>query len=326
MWQKILFGFIIAGVSISYFVFLMSSLKPESLREENDPGHPLQVVASFFPYAEFARAVAGGSALVTTLVPSGVEPHDFEPTPRDMEKLYQADVVILNGAGIDAWAEKLMPELERRGVRIVRMVDFMDPLSAHKESRESEISDGDEYDDHEESGLDPHFWLDPVLAEIQIQRIEEAFSEVNPAHQAQYESRREEVIEALHALDQEYVSGLRTCRLRTVVTAHDAFTYLAKRYTLEVVSIAGLSPNAEPSPGRLVEITRLVRERDIRYIFFETLSSPKLSETLAREAGIGTLVFNPIEGGMIREDGSSETYFNLMRQNLTQLRTALECL
>lgn len=117
-----------------------------------------------------------------------------------------------------------------------------------------------------------------------------------------------------------------TCRLRTVVTAHNAFTYLAKRYTLEVVSIAGLSPHTEPSPGRLAEITRLVRERGIRYIFFETLSSPELSETLAREAGVGTLVFNPIEGGMIGEDGLPETYLGLMRQNLIHLRRALECL
>lgn len=326
MWYRIFFGLIIVGAGIWGFAFLVSFLRPESPRGENDPGHSLQVVASFFPYAEFARAVAGETASVTTLVPSGVEPHDFEPTPRDMEKLYRADVVILNGAGIDAWAEKLMPELARRGIRTVRMADFVDLLPVREESHESGMSEGDAHGAHEESGLDPHFWLDPILAEIQIQRIAAAFSEVDPAHQAQYESRREEVIGALRALDREYVSGLRTCRLRTVVTAHDAFTYLAKRYTLEVVSIAGLSPNAEPSPGRLVEIVRLVRERDIQYIFFETLSSPKLSETLAREAGVGTLVFNPIEGGMTGEDGSSETYFILMRQNLTHLRTALECL
>ena len=326
MWHRILFGLIIAGVGIWSFAFLMSSLKPESPRGENDPGHSLQVVASFFPYAEFARAVGGEAVSVTTLVPSGVEPHDFEPTPRDMEKLYRADVVILNGAGIDAWAEKLVPELARRGIRVVRMTDFMDPLPVTEESYEPGVSEDDAHDAHEESGLDPHFWLDPVLAETQIERIAEAFSETDPIHRTQYESRKETAVEALRSLDQEYVSGLRTCRLRTVVTAHDAFTYLAKRYTLEVVSIAGLSPNAEPSPGRMVEIIRLVRERDIRYIFFETLSSPKLSETLAREAGIGTLVFNPIEGGMIGEDGSPETYFGLMRQNLTHLRTALECL
>lgn len=324
MWNRIFFGLIIAGVGIWSFAFLMSSLKPESPRRENDPGHSLQVVASFFPYAEFARAVGGEAVSVTTLVPSGIEPHDFEPTPRDMEKLYRADVVILNGAGIDAWAEKLVPELTKHGVRVMRMADSLDSLLVQDEGHAAEVVGSDIHGAL--ISADPHFWLDPVLAEMQVSRIMGVFSEVDPIHQSQYASRGSSFIEELHALDREYDSGLRTCRLRTVVTAHNAFTYLAKRYTLEVVSIAGLSPHTEPSPGRLAEITRLVRERGIRYIFFETLSSPELAETLAREAGVGTLVFNPIEGGMIGEDGLPETYLGLMRQNLIHLRRALECL
>ena len=324
MWHRILFGLIIAGVGIWSLAFLMSSLKPESPRRENDPGHSLQVVVSFFPYAEFARAVGGEAVSVTTLVPSGIEPHDFEPTPRDMEKLYRADVVILNGAGIDVWAEKLVPELTKHGVRVMRMADSLDSLLVQDEGHAAEVAGSDIHGAL--ISADPHFWLDPVLAEMQVNRIMGVFSEVDPIHQSQYASRGSSFIEELHALDREYDSGLRTCRLRTVVTAHNAFTYLAKRYTLEVVSIAGLSPHTEPSPGRLAEITRLVRERGIRYIFFETLSSPELSETLAREAGVGTLVFNPIEGGMIGEDGLPETYLGLMRQNLIHLRRALECL
>lgn len=324
MWNRIFFGLIIAGVGLWSFAFLMSSLKSESPRGENDPGHSLQVVASFFPYAEFARAVGGEAVSVMTLVPSGIEPHDFEPTPRDMEKLYRADVVILNGAGIDAWAEKLVPELTKHGVRVMRMADSLDSLLVQDEGHAAEVTGSDIHGAL--ISADPHFWLDPVLAEMQVGRIMGVFSEVDPIHQSQYASRGSSFIEELHALDREYDSGLRTCRLRTVVTAHNAFTYLAKRYTLEVVSIAGLSPHTEPSPGRLAEITRLVRERGIRYIFFETLSSPELSETIAREAGVGTLVFNPIEGGMIGEDGLPETYLGLMRQNLIHLRRALECL
>lgn len=321
--KRIIFGFVGVGIVVACLIFTFSFFGLIPSRTQDDTERSLRVVASFFPYAEFARAVAGETASVTTLVPSGVEPHDFEPTPRDMERLYQADIVIMNGAGIDAWAEKLAPELENHGVRVVRMADSIDLLPVKGEGHESESAK----DDAQEASVpDPHFWLDPVLAETQVRQIAEVFSETDPAHQSQYASRGDALIEELRALNQEYDSGLRTCRLRTVVTAHDAFTYLAKRYTLEVVSIAGLSPNAEPSPGRLVEIARLVRERDIRYIFFETLSSPELSETLARETGIGTLVFNPIEGGGIGEDGFPETYLGLMRQNLTHLRTALECL
>lgn len=268
----------------------------------------LQVVASFFPYAEFARAVASDIADVSELVPAGVEPHDFEPTPRDIEKLYKADIVIINGAGIDAWAEKLTPALERQGVRVVRMADGMSLLPG------------------EEGQTDPHFWLDPVLAQDQVRRISEAFIEKDSSHADEYRVRSQEYMEELAKVDQAYRDGLSQCRLQSIVTSHDAFTYLAKRYTLEVISIAGLSPSAEPSPKHLAEIARSAEEHHIRYIFFETLASPKLAETLAREVGAQTLVFNPIEGSIPRSDGSRASYIDLMTENLNNLRTALECL
>ncbi len=312
-------------VLVCLIFFIFSFWQTDTSYTEGTQREPLRVVASFFPYAEFARGVAGDNTSITTLVPAGVEPHDFEPSPRDIEKLYQADVVIINGAGIDAWAEKLAPELTRRGVHVVRMADTVDLLPG-QDGHHDESLEGVEEDNHESSAFDPHFWLDPVLAEMQVNRIKEAFIEVDPANQAQYESHWAATTQELRSLDQEYASGLRQCRLRSVVTAHDAFTYLAKRYTLEVISIAGLSPNSEPSPKRLVEIARIVREQNIRYIFFETLSSPKLSQTLARETGVETLVFNPIEGGMIGVNGVPETYFTIMRENLDHLRRALECL
>ncbi len=326
MKQKMIFGLVgviaITGCLIFSFFFWKTSV-PESLNTE---GHSFRVVASFFPYAEFAREIAQENASIITLVPSGVEPHDFEPTPRDIEKLYQADVVIINGAGIDAWAEKLSPELIRRGIRVVRMADTVDLLPSQNEQSDDTVSGEGNVGGHDESTFDPHFWLDPVLAKIQVQRIIETFSEADPVHKEQYESHGAAMSQELQSLHEEYTSGLHECRLRSVITSHDAFTYLAKRYTLEVISIAGLSPNTEPSPKRLVEIANVVRERNIGYIFFETLSSPKLSQTLARETGVETLVFNPIEGGMMDENGVSETYFSLMRQNLNHLRIALECL
>ena len=320
MRKNILFALVGIGVIGTCLVFVTSFFVTNESQKQDAPKNSLRVVASFFPYAEFARGVAGEDASIVTLVPSGVEPHDFEPTPRDIEKLYRADVVIINGAGIDALAEKLIPEITKRGVRVLRMSDNL-----HLPSIQDAPSDGSS-EVSQESALDPHFWLDPVLAEIQVKKIMEVFLEIDPAHQEQYKSRGMAIIQELQLLDQEYTSGLQNCHLRSVVTAHDAFTYLAKRYSLDVISIAGLSPNAEPSPKRLIEITQLVREQNIKYIFFETLSSPKLSETLARESGIGTLVFNPIESGMIREDGHTETYFSLMRENLAHLRIALECL
>lgn len=338
MSHKMRWVWAIVAIGELALLLLALSFQETAVPHGEEPGEPrLQVIASFFPYAQLAQGVAGDSADVTTLVPAGVEPHDFEPTPRDIEKLYQADVFILNGAGIDAWAEKLAPDLTKRGVRVVRMADLIHLMPAqsehgqtHAEEQENEHAEetGEQHEEegHETLVFDPHFWLDPVLAIAQVEHLSQVFSEVDPEHERAYRARGAETKAELEALHEEYTAGLRSCRLRTVVTAHDAFTYLAKRYTLEVVSIAGLSPNAEPSPKRLVEIATLVRKENIKYIFFETLSSPELSQTLARETGVETLVFHPIEGAVMGENGLPETYFSLMRQNLTHLRIALECL
>lgn len=284
----------------------------------------LQIVVSFFPYGEFARAVVGDRATVSELVPSGVEPHDFEPTPRDIERMYRADIVIINGAGIDAWAEKVARELPERGVRVIRMADGIELLSASEEEHEEENQEIS----HEESEIhsaDPHFWLDPVLAQSQVRTIARVVGEQDGQYRDFYQARAEVFALELGRLDQEYQTGLSQCRLRTIVTSHDAFAYLAKRYLLETVSIAGLSPDAEPSSQRLAEIARETSRLGVKFIFFETLSSPKLAQTLAGELGIGTLVFDPIEGSPV-VDGARATYTELMRSNLRNLEVALECL
>lgn len=279
----------------------------------------LQIVVSFFPYGEFARAVAGDRATVSELVPSGVEPHDFEPTPRDIERMYRADIVIINGAGIDAWAEKVALELPE-SVRVIRMADSIELLSAGAEER-GEVS----LETSGDRAADPHFWLDPILAESQVRAIAQAIGELDTKHRDFYRARGEIFIGELGRLDQEYQAGLRQCRLRTIVTSHDAFAYLAKRYLLETVSIASLSPDAEPSSQRLAEVARETSRLGVRFIFFETLSSPKLARTLSGELGVGTLVFDPIEGSPV-VDGARATYTELMRSNLHNLRVALECL
>ena len=153
MRKNILFALVGIGVIGTCLVFVTSFFVTNESQKQDAPKNSLRVVASFFPYAEFARGVAGEDASIVTLVPSGVEPHDFEPTPRDIEKLYRADVVIINGAGIDAWAEKLIPEITKRGVRVLRMSDNL-----HLPSIQDAPSDGSS-EVSQESALDPHFWL-----------------------------------------------------------------------------------------------------------------------------------------------------------------------
>lgn len=297
---------------------MQKSMQEKSLTNKQD----ISVVATFYPLADFARNVGGDFVDVVTVVPAGIEPHDYEPTPRDILKAYEADIFLINGAGFDAWAEKIRGELESRGVKVIQMSDLVTLLpGSHEEHEEAEEHE----EEHEESVFDPHFWLDPLLVEKQIQAITQALSERDPLHQAEYASQSSAYLMKLQTLDDAYRSSLATCRLDTVVTSHNAFAYLAKRYGFKTISVAGLSPEAEASPRRLAEIASIVREKGIRHIFFETLVSPKVADTLAQEVGAQTLVFNPLEGLTEEERLAGVDYLAIMKTNLDNLVIALQC-
>lgn len=288
---------IVAGaVALAAAGFFFASGQPVA------PSGGVRVVASFYPLAEFARQVGGDRVKVVNLTPAGVEPHDFEPSPRDIATVYGANLLILNGAGFDAWAERLRSDMEARGVRVLDMARAMNTFSP-----------------------DPHFWLDPVFAAREVEAIRDVLIEINPVDAEGYRARAEGYLAELAALDRAYRDGLASCAQKEIVTSHAAFGYLAKRYNMIMVSIAGLSPEEEPSPRKLAEVSTLVRERGIRYIFTETLASPKLAQTITDETGAGILVFNPLEGLTEEEINSGENYISIMKANLKNLRRALLC-
>jgi zinc transport system substrate-binding protein len=260
------------------------------------------VVASVYPLYEFARAVAGDRAEVVALVPPGVEPHDWEPAPQDVVRIHKAKLFVYNGAGLEPWVEKLSRELGARGTLSVRATERV-PLR----------------------GADPHVWLDPLRAQTQVESIRAGLTRIDPAATAAYAAQGQAYLARLAALDARFTEGLRRCARRDVVTTHAAFGYLTARYGLTQVPIQGLAPEAEPSPADLVRLVKLARERNVRYVFFETLVSAKLAETLAREVGAKTLVLNPIEGLTREEQAAGKTYLSLMEDNLRNLRTALDC-
>lgn len=274
----------------------------------------VQVVASFYPLAEFTRHVGGNLVNVATVVPAGSEPHEYEPTPQELAQVYKAAVFIYNGSGVDPWAERIAPELKQKGIRVINMSDTVPLLSAP-------VVEGEE----PESQFDPHFWLNPVLVQKQVEVIRDTLVAVDPAHASAYKAQSDVYREQLQKLDQDYRSGLASCTRRDIVTSHAAFGYLAKQYNLSVINITGISPEEEPSARALSEIAQLAREKNIQYIFFETLVSPKLAQTVASEIGAKTLVFNPLEGLTDEEQQAGKDYLSLMRDNLQNLRTALEC-
>lgn len=253
-----------------------------------------EVVAGFYPLAFAAQAVGGDDVEVTDLTPAGAEPHDLELSVRDVERIRSADVILYLGGGFQPALEDAV---ESAGVRAVDLLEGV------------ELRDGDD-------GLDPHVWLDPLRFAAIAERV---------GAELGAEREGEELAVRLRTLDREYELGLARCDRRELVTAHDAFGYLAERYGLEVVPIAGLSPEAEPSPRDLERVARLVRDRGVTTVFVEPLISPEVAETVAREADAETLVLDPLESLTPEELERGDDYFSVMRVNLEALREGLGC-
>jgi zinc transport system substrate-binding protein len=281
------------------------------------------VVTTFYPLYEFTRQVAGEHAEVVSLVPSGTEPHDWEPAPQDLVRLQRARVFVYNGAGLEPWADRLLPELKKRGAVTVRTTEGMTL------ARSGDAGHGHEHSDAKgkaaQSAVDPHVWVDPVRAQAQVEAVRAGLAKADPDHATAYAANAQAYKAKLAALHQAFAAGLKRCARRDVVTTHVAFGYLTRRYGLHNYAIHGLAPEAEPSPGALADLARLAKQKKVTHVFFETLVSPKLAETLAREIGAGTLVLNPIEGLTSEEQAAGKTYLSLMEENLKNLRTALDC-
>lgn len=280
----------------------------------------LKVTASFYPLAHFSEKAGGQNIEVFMITPPGADSHDFEPTPRDIRRIRKSDLFIYNGAGLDPWAEKIEPTLRESGVKTLGMASKFTLLSAEKE-------DGHDIDrhGHGEGAFDPHIWLDPLMAAEQTTLIGEALATADPANASAYKTLSSRYAGELKALHEEFSSDLSKCATKDLVVAHDAFGYLGRRYGLNVIAVTGVFSGEEPSPRRIAEIIKIVRERSIKYIFFEPLTSPKIASTIANETGAEVLELNPLEGLTKDEEAKGADYASIMRANLANLRKALQC-
>ncbi len=273
-------------------------------------GQKIQVVASFYPLYYFASQIGGDKAEVANITPSGGEPHDYEPTAGDLIEIENSRLLIINGFGLEAWGDDIKKNLDPAKTALVTASDG---IISHQLTEEGETM------------IDPHVWLSPELAKTIVDNIAAGFIKVDPANELYYQNNATQLKNKLDQLDAAYRTGLKNCQLKDIVTSHAAFGYLAQAYGLNQIAIAGLSPDAEPSPAQLADIVKQARADNIKYIFFESLVSPKLSQTIATEIGAQTLVFNPLEGLTKDELAGGQDYFTEMQNNLTNLETALQC-
>jgi zinc transport system substrate-binding protein len=265
----------------------------------------LRVVTAFYPLRFLSARIGGDAVTVSDLTKPGAEPHDIELSPRQVGSISDAALVV--------YLKGFQPAVDQ-AVRLEakdRAFDAGAAVSLLPYSQEDEAA----------HGRDPHVWLDPVRYSTIAGDIGARLQHTDPAHAAGYAARTTAVQAELHTLDTEFAAGLRSCSRHEIVTSHAAFHYLADRYGLTEIGITGISPEAEPSPGRLAAVADQARSAGATTIFFETLVSPKVAETLAREIGARAAVLDPLEG--VTEPGAD--YFTVMRANLAALTLALGC-
>lgn len=294
---------IIGIIVIAVIGWLVAPVKPSlSPLASPDELAPLPVTASFYPLAEFVKHVGQEKVTVTNLTPTGAEPHDFDPSPQDIIHLQNSRLFIYNGVGLESWVDRVLPDLQSRAVILVKASTGIEVLPA-----------------------DPHIWLDPALSVAEVETIKNGFIQADPANKNFYQANAAHYQQQLQQLDQEFSQGLAHCESKDIISSHAALGYIARHYGLNMVPIAGLSPDEEPSPQRLAEIARFAKQHNVHYIFFETLVSPRLAQTIANEVGAQTIVFNPLEGLTGEELAQGKDYISVQKENLANLKIALAC-
>lgn len=275
----------------------------------NTSGGRISVVTSFYPMYDFATKIGGEKVSVVNLTPAGTEPHDWEPSSTDMVTLEKADIFIYNGAGMEHWVDSVLSSLSNKDLITVEAAKGITLLKS---------SGADQSESY-----DPHVWLDPQNAKIQMQTILDAFIQADPANKEYYKANFDKYAGELDKLDEEFTAALSGLPQKNIVVAHDAFGYLCNAYGLTQVPIEGLSADSEPDAARMSEIIDFVKANDVKVIFFEELVSPKVAKAIAEETGSTTAVLNPLEGITEEQQAAGEDYFSVMRANLTALVDAL---
>ena len=270
------------------------------------------VTAAFFPLAAAVAQVGGSLVKVTNLTPAGVEPHDIELNTQQAESVLDADLAVMVGNGFQPQVEDIAADRSGPTLNVLKAL----PINAS----DKKVEEGDA------TALDPHVWLDPVLYQSVVDAIASALSKVDPNHAADYTANAVAYNAKLATLNTEYETGLANCSRQLLVTAHEAFGWLTQRYGLTPEGIAGISPDAEPNPQRLADLTDLVEKKGVTTIYTEDLVSPKVSRTLAREAGgLKTATLNPLEGLTAKQIKAGATYISEMQDNLQAIQKGLGC-
>lgn len=273
----------------------------------------INVVTSFYTMQDFAYKVGGDKINVINLVPSGTEPHDWEPKAKDITKLKNADVFVYNGAGMENWVTKVLASANNKDLVVVEATKGISLSEGHDDSEKNE----------DKENIDPHVWLNPKNAIKQLESIKNSFVSVDAENKDFYEANYKKYSDEISRLDKDFKDAVATFKRKDIVVAHAAFGYLCEAYGLNQVAIEGLNAESEPTAARMAEISKFAKENNVKTIFFEELVSPKVAKAIAKEVGAQTDMLNPLEGLTDEAIAKGKEYISVMRDNLEALKKAL---
>lgn len=315
MKNKKIMGFSILLLSI-LFVVAGCGNKQETAKTDK-----LQVVTTFYPMYDFTKNVVGDNGEVSVLMKAGTEPHDYEPSAKDIAKIADSDVFVYNSEEMETWVGSVLKNIDTKKTVVI---DASKEIKLLEGSHEEEDEDHDHDHEGHSHAHDPHVWLDPVLAKEEVNAIKEGLIQADKTNKASYEKNAKTYSDKLDALNEKFEAGLKDAKNRTFVTQHAAFAYLAARYDLKQVAISGISPDQEPSPAKLAELNDFVKENKIKVIYFEETASPKIAKTLAKETGATLAVLSPIEGITKEDQDQGIDYIKVMENNLKALQETIK--
>ncbi|CEN28355.1 MULTISPECIES: zinc ABC transporter substrate-binding protein AdcA [Pseudolactococcus] len=273
----------------------------------------LQIVTTFYPMKEFTDQIVGDQANVSVLVKPGIEPHDFEPSAKDVAAIQDSDAFVYNNENMETWVKKTTKDMKKVDVIKASEGILLLPGVSEEES-------GHDHSDGHTHVLDPHVWLAPSLAIKEVETIRDQLIKKFPNKKTIFTKNATAYLTKLKGLDQAYKDGLANAKQKNFVTQHAAFAYLSLEYGLNQISVSGINPETEPSASRLKDLKAYVEKNDIEYIYFEGNASDKVAKTLADEAGVKTLALNPLESLTQDQEKAGEDYISVMTENLKNLQ------
>ncbi|MGD2245024.1 MAG: metal ABC transporter substrate-binding protein [Candidatus Aminicenantes bacterium] len=290
-----------------------------------DSARRIRIVTSVFPLMEFAQAVCGERGEVHLLVPPGAEIHTWQPRPSDIVRLSSSDLFIFIGSSMEPWLQDILDSVQNPNLRSLEASQGIPLIERDSTGSELEGEHEDEHA-HETEAVDPHIWLDFQNDQIIIDKIAAVLSRLDPEGTSIFKKNASVYKQRLRALDEKFRESLHECTHKVfILGGHAAFGYMARRYGLRQISLYGVSPDSRPTPKKLIEVVELAKKYKIKVIFFESSVSDELARVLAREVGARILVLNPGANLTKEELELGKTFFDIMEENLENLKDGLVC-